>query len=162
MKTTLSQKETAFCRAFVRTRNGREAAAAAGFLLFPEKAAQKLLAQTAVREKIAALEKEQTATRAELLAGYRRLAFGSVADAIRLLLASETGEVPDPETLDLFSVSEIKRPKGGGLEIKFFDRQKALDRLAALECETADGALPFYRALERSAAAICGNGADGE
>ncbi len=121
MKTTLSQKETAFCRAF-----------------------------------------EQTATRAELLAGYRRLAFGSVADAIRLLLASETGEVPDPETLDLFSVSEIKRPKGGGLEIKFFDRQKALDRLAALECETADGALPFYRALERSAAAICGNGADGE
>lgn len=159
MKAALSQKETAFCRAFVRTRNGREAAASAGFLLFPEKAAQRLLAKSAVCEKITALEAEQTTTRAELLAGYRRLAFGSVADAVRLLLASDTGEVLDPETLDLFSVSELKRPKGGGLEIKFFDRQKALDRLTALEGETADSELPFYRALERSAAAICGNGA---
>lgn len=158
MKTTLSQKETAFCRAFVRTRNGREAAASAGFLLFPEKAAQKMLAQTAVQEKIAALETKENATRAELLAGYRRLAFGSVADAVRLLYAVDTGEALDPETLDLFSVSEIKRPKGGGLEIKFFDRQKALDRLAMLESETADGALPFYRALERSAAAITESG----
>lgn len=162
MKTTLSTKEAAFCRAFVRTRNGREAATAAGFLLLPEKTAQKLLANAAVREKIAALETEQTATHAELLAGYRRLAFGSVADAVKLLLAQETGEVLDPETLDLFSVSELKRPKGGGLEIKFFDRQKALDRLAALEGENADGALPFYRALERSAAAICESGGTSE
>ncbi len=69
MKTTLSQKETAFCRAFVRTRNGREAAAAAGFLLFPEKTAQRLLSVQAVREKITALEAEQSATRAVLLAG---------------------------------------------------------------------------------------------
>ena len=33
---------------------------------------------------------------------------------------------------DLFNVSEIKRIKGGGVEIKFFDRQKALERLSDL------------------------------
>ena len=33
---------------------------------------------------------------------------------------------------DLFNVSEIKRVKGGGVEIKFFDRQRALERLAEL------------------------------
>ena len=34
---------------------------------------------------------------------------------------------------DLFNVSEIKRVKGGGVEIKFFDRQKALEKLEELD-----------------------------
>ena len=33
---------------------------------------------------------------------------------------------------DLYNVSEIKRVKGGGVEIKFYDRQRALERLAEL------------------------------
>ena len=100
------------------------------------------------------MEQETEATKAELIAGYRRLAFGSVADAVRLLLTSD-GDAPlDPETLDLFLVSEIKRPKAGGLEIKFFDRQKALDRLSELLGGNTDGALPFYAALEASAKAL--------
>jgi hypothetical protein len=36
------------------------------------------------------------------------------------------------ESLELFNVSEIKKPKGGGIEIKFFDRLKALEHLEAL------------------------------
>lgn len=159
MANTLSKKQLAFCRAYVRTRSPREAAAAAGFLLFPEKAAEKLLATKPVQTKIQDLEQSLSVQRAELIAGYRRLAFGSVADAVRLLLASDGDEPLNPDTLDLFSVSEIKRPKGGGLEIKFFDRQKALDRLAELQETAADSALPFYKALERSAAAI---GKDGD
>lgn len=158
MKTTLSQKQASFCRHYVRTRNGREAAAAAGFLLFPEKTAQKLLSDSKIRAQIAALEANCDATRAELIAGYRRLAFGSVADAVKLILQSDGDAALDPDTLDLFSVAEIKRPKAGGMEIKFFDRQKALDRLAELQSGNADGALPFYRALEQSAAALHRNG----
>lgn len=158
MANTLSQKQLAFCHAFVRTRNLREAAVAAGFLLFPEKAAEKLLSAKPVQAKIQALEQAFSVQRAELIAGYRRLAFGSVADAVRLLQQTDTDAPLDPDTLDLFSVSEIKRPKGGGLEIKFFDRQKALDRLSELQETAADSALPFYKALERSAAAIGKNG----
>ena len=152
MASTLSQKQLAFCRAFVRTRSPREAAVCAGFLLFPEKAAEKLLASKPVQEKIRTLEQEFSVQRAELVAGYRRLAFGSVADAVRLLQQTDADESLNPDTLDLFMVSEIKRPKGGGLEIKFFDRQKALDRLTELQETSADAALPFYEALERSAA----------
>ncbi len=151
MSRTLSARQKAFCRHYVRLRNGREAAAAAGFVCLPQRTAQRLLADRRVRAEIAAYEKELAATRAELIAGYRRLAFGSVADAVKLLF-HDGGEPLDPETLDLFAVSDLKRPKGGGLEIKFFDRQRALERLEALVSGDADGALPFYRALERSAA----------
>ena len=161
MANTLSQKQLAFCRALVRTRSPREAAVAAGFLLFPEKAAEKLLSAKPVQAKIQELEQSLSVQRAELIAGYRRLAFGSVADAVRLLQQTDQDAPPDPDTVDLFTVSEIKRPKGGGLEIKFFDRQKALDRLAELQETAEDCALPFYKALERSAAAIGKNGDEG-
>ncbi|HIR11772.1 MAG TPA: terminase small subunit [Candidatus Fimenecus excrementavium] len=154
MKEKLTKKQQAFCRHFARTRNGREAAAAAGFSVFPETAAARLLGNPNIQKYLHALEQETEATKAELIAGYRRLAFGSVADAVRLLLTSD-GDAPlDPETLDLFLVSEIKRSKAGGLEIKFFDRQKALDRLSELLGGNTDGALPFYAALEASAKAL--------
>lgn len=161
MANTLSQKQLAFCHAFVRTRNLREAAVAAGFLLFPEKAAEKLLSAKPIQAKIQELEQAFSVQRAELIAGYRRLAFGSIADAVRLLQQIDQDAPLDPDTLDLFSVSEIKRPKGGSMEIKFFDRQKALDRLSELQETAADSALPFYKALERSAAAIGKNGDEG-
>lgn len=161
MANTLSQKQLAFCHAFVRTRNLREAAVAAGFLLFPEKTAEKLLSAKPIQAKIQELEQAFSVQRAELIAGYRRLAFGSIADAVRLLQQIDQDAPLDPDTLDLFSVSEIKRPKGGGMEIKFFDRQKALDRLSELQETAADSALPFYKALERSAAAIGKNGDEG-
>jgi hypothetical protein len=50
-------------------------------------------------------------------------------------------------------VSEIKKPKEGALEIKFFDRFKALEKLAE---ETNDDkkSLPFYEALENGAKAL--------
>ncbi len=66
--------------------------------------------------------------------GYQRLAFGSAADAASLLFE----ENPSRETLgkmDLFLVSEIRRPKDGAMEIKFFDRARALEKLASLSME---------------------------
>lgn len=64
-----------------------------------------------------------------VLEGLGQLAFGKVNDAVRLVFAEET---PSPSVLarmNLFNVSSIKRVKGGGVEVQFFDRQKALERL---------------------------------
>ena len=60
--------------------------------------------------------------------GYQKIAFGGIADAVKLLFIEELkpGSV---KKLDLFTVAEIKKPKGGGMEIKFFDRIKALQCL---------------------------------
>ena len=94
---------------------------------------------------------EETLRREEVIAGYRRLAFGTGNDALRLLFC----EQPSPEelaALDIFNVSDIKRPKGGGLEIRFFDRCEALLRLEAMDGSASgmDGAKAFYEAIAQS------------
>ncbi|MFT3952427.1 MAG: terminase small subunit [Oscillospiraceae bacterium] len=82
-------------------------------------------------------------------AGLERLAFGRANDAVRLVFSEEAPGRQELERMDLFNVSEIKRVKGGGVEIRLFDRQKALERL--LELETAhsgeDAAQRFFKAL---------------
>ena len=81
--------------------------------------------------------------------GYEKLAFGSVNDAVRLLFAEEL-DVDALKKMDLFNVAEIKRVKGGGMEIKFADRLKALQCLEQLR-EAGSGGEGLYRALEASA-----------
>ena len=81
-----------------------------------------------------------------------RLAFGSVSDAIRLIQCEDDFKNIDLDTLDLFNISEIKKAKGGGFEIKFFDRFRALDRLCELaNTDDNSASLPFFEALEKSA-----------
>ena len=81
--------------------------------------------------------------------GYERLAFGSTSDAFKMLTAVDMSAI-DPEQLDLFNVSEIKKPKDGALEIKFFDRLKALEYLSYIpDDEKSSGS--FYEALNRCA-----------
>ena len=60
--------------------------------------------------------------------GYHKLAFGNIADAVSLVYM-ENPTLEKLKTMDLFLVSEIKKPKDGMLEIKFFDRLKALEKL---------------------------------
>lgn len=57
--------------------------------------------------------------------------------------------------MDLFNISEIKRKKGGDIEIKFFDRLKALEKLQQLcdEKETLTGS-SLYSAIAASATAL--------
>lgn len=61
--------------------------------------------------------------------GLRRLAFGDINDAVRLAFSDELPSPAELQRMDLFNVSEIKRVKGGGVEIRIFDRLKALERL---------------------------------
>ncbi len=158
--TSLSKRERLFCFYRGEGRDARGAAAAAGYAVFPEKAAAKLLAREEITREIGRLRGGQKDYGDEAAAGYRRLAFGSVTDALKLLFAEEKPAAGELEAMDLFLVSDIKRPKGGGLEIKFFDRLKALERLreCGAEKQADDGARPFYEALERGARALAGEG----
>ena len=118
----------------------------------PEYSGLHLLAKKHIREKIEELEKESRADASLVLAGFQRLAFGSISDAVKLILSAGTDNSPDIENLDLFNVSEIKYTCGKGMEIKFFDRLKALERLSEITGgEKDNSALSFYEAIERSA-----------
>ena len=154
----LKEKEKMFCLYYSEMRNARAAAAKAGYGILTHRSALKLLAREDVRKEIERIDRTRLVSAEEVAAGYRQLAFGSVADALRLIYAEENPDRFEMEGLELFNVSEIKRPKGGGIEIKFFDRMKALERLGEM-CDGGkgdDSALPFYLALEKSASALRG------
>lgn len=95
--------------------------------------------------------KKKKTIRSEVQNGLRQLAFGDIKDAVLLLFAGEDEIVRRLGEFNLYNISEIKRPKGGGMEIKFFDRIKALEKLGETDTEATGEALGFYRALEAGA-----------
>ena len=126
---SLSPKQTLFCTYYVQTRNGREAAANCGYR-FAQRTAARLLRRSDIRAQIEQLDRETAHAQDEIAAGYARLAFGCVSDAVALALSLDP-KTAGLEELDLFSISEIKCGKNG-VELKFFDRLKALEKLEAL------------------------------
>lgn len=142
----LTAKEKRFCVMFVQGGNAKDAARAAGYT-DPEKAAAALMLRADIAQQIT----EQFEARAKnchrlALAGYERLAFGNVSDAVKLMFED------DPlgaglERYDLFNVSEIKRPKEGAMEIKFFDRIRALEKLEGASDDQENKLSGFYSAL---------------
>lgn len=89
----------------------------------------------------------------QALAGLRRIALGRSNDAARLALGGLAPEEVD--ALDLFAVSEIKRSREGGCDVKLYDRLEAL-RLLLEHAAKAGGEemLPLLEALERGARAV--------
>ena len=85
--------------------------------------------------------------------GLSHIAFGSCADAVKLLLNSESLSDRKIRKLDLFNVSSLKRTGSCISEIKFFDRLKAFDRLLELDRAEQGGAEGFIEALSRSVTA---------
>lgn len=81
--------------------------------------------------------------------GYRQLAFGSISDAVSLLYKEEP-TVRELAKMDLFSISEIKRARDGAMEIKFYDRLKALEKLE-ISGNVNEGASSLLDAINRSA-----------
>lgn len=158
MNTTLKPKERLFGYLVASGFSPEDAAVRAGYRLKPKAVADRLMQNQDVSDYIRRISEKKNVC--DAIAGYKRLAFGSVSDAVRLCC----GELPDDiETLDLFCVSEIKRTDKG-VEVKFFDRIKALDRLAGMNNDNIDSAAPFYRALEEGARIIgsdCGSRFDG-
>lgn len=84
-----------------------------------------------------------------------RIAFSKPNDGVALACDLKSHAVG---SLDLMAVSEFKC-KDGAREIKFFDRVKALELLAALLGAQKDGsgtaAEEFFLALEDAAAPVC-------
>lgn len=155
----LSERERYFCRQYAATGNCREAAARAGYRVLPEKAGLRLLERPEICERVQEYaQKEREAGAERVRAGYERLAFGGVADAIRLLFLEEAPDLPALDAMELSCIAEIKRPKGGGMEIKFYDRLKALERLQQMQTESRNEGGPFYEALERGAKALAEQG----
>ena len=106
--------------------------------------------------------RKKKSIRQEYTEGLRHLAFGEIQDAVRLLYAPEEQILPALGEMDLFNISEIKRPKGGGMEIKFFDRLKALEKLQAMEAAEGHTAAAFYHALEAGAKCVWQEGGAGD
>lgn len=155
MKTKkLTTKEQLFCHSFALYANAREAASKSGYAS-PERAGMKLMARKEIRDEISRIRSLKTGNE-EIICGLKRLAFGSVADCLKLILC-DTQENFDTEKMDFFNIAEIKKPKGGGLEIKFFDRLKALEKLSQIcESNDDDSSMPFYEAIRKSAKALEG------
>lgn len=149
-------KEKLFCNYYFISGNAEEAARKAGYSKKQQQTAFLLLQKESVKKTIKALkeEEERDDTLSKIKAGLLRLAFGSYNDCISLLLKS--GELSEKtlREMDFFFVSEIKSSKTGGLEIKFYDRLKALScLLELLKSESKDDAKcsDFYKAIEESA-----------
>ena len=137
-KNQLVSMRNAFCCYYAVLGDVTEAAVRAGFSRGNALAEGiGCLSSAHCRKKIARLREMLTDT-GNVAAGLKRLAFGNCSDAVYLVFADE---LPPPEViekLDLFNVSEIKRVKGGGVEVKLFDRLKALEKLFELENAFAD------------------------
>lgn len=162
MKKSLSQKEKDFCISFVECGNLAEAAKKAGYTKAPEKDGLRLICRSDISDEIARLESQlQQIYGFAAKCGYKRLAFGNIADAVSLLY-KEKPSLEDLKQMDLFSVSEIKRPKDGAMEIKFFDRLKALEKLENLSSSKSGSESPFYDALITGAQMLSKDSKDNE
>lgn len=61
--------------------------------------------------------------------GLEKLAFGKTSNILYLMFSKEIPDAEEFEKIDFSSVSEIKRDKDGGLQVKFVDRQSILEVL---------------------------------
>lgn len=130
MKNSLSEKEMMFCCNYVKLGSVREAAVKAGFASDTAlRNGLECLKNPRCRRMISRLREVAEVGGSEIMAGLERLAFGSCNDAVYLVFSDEMPPASVISGLDLFNVSEVKRVKGGGVEVKLFDRQKALEKM---------------------------------
>ena len=153
----LTKKERYFCYFYLDTGNANEAAFLAGYSKDYKNKGISLLNKDCIKAEIENLYKQKTKILSyKASIGYERLAFGSISDAIKLLYTNKL----DKQTLDnmdLFCISEIRCPKEGAMEIKFFDRIKALEKLENLSISQKDIVNPFYAALEEGIKSLNSN-----
>lgn len=126
-----TQQERRFCFQYHRLRNGKEAAIHAGYLVSrAEECANRLLQRDDILEEVKKHDEKRSKQniRQSIRSALERLAFGVDNDSISLLLR----ENYDPNKLDLFRVSEIKKTKGDSVEVRFYDRYQALNLLQKL------------------------------
>ena len=130
---SIKSKRELFCCWYAALGSVQEAAIKAGFSQNTALSqGLECLSDPVCRSRIAQFRRALSDTGC-VAGGLRRLAFGSCADAVSLAFADELPTREAVKDLDLFCVSEIKRDKNGGVEIKLFDRMKAMEKLFELE-----------------------------
>lgn len=147
-----------FCRGFVQSGDVVLSAKRAGYSN-PDHVGELLLSRSDICAEIERLSNQRGRLLGSMAAiGYQRLAFGNIADAVSLVYAENPSKA-ELGSMDLFLVSEIKRPKDGAMEIKFFDRIKALEKLENRSVETST-ASNIFDAIGRSAGSLGSDGDD--
>lgn len=143
----LSQREKLFCVNYLKNADAKQAAISAGYANNPDTKGEQLLSRSDIVEEISSLAKQRdklNSAMSRILC--QKLAFGSIADAISLLYL-DSPDKSQLEKMDLCMISEIKKPKDGAMEIKFFDRLKAIEKLSQIQSEQTGKANSFLDAL---------------
>jgi len=144
----LNRKKRIFCYHLVETGNPYEAFSLAN-MKDEKESIPKLMLDDSIRNEIAKIyeyKKQSLSMKAGI--GYERLAFGEIFDCVKLMFIKDIDDF-QLSNMNLFNISEIKRLKDGTMEIKFFDRMKALEKLEQIESRKSNSEiLPFYSALE--------------
>lgn len=159
MANKLKQKEQLFCYYYSKLQNSKESAIKAGYgVSSAEKQGDRLLQRADIAKAIKVLQKkfEFESLKQAVIAGLQRLAFANTNDSIRLILNGKEELSQLVDRLDLFHIAEIKMPKENAIEIKFFDRFKAFERLLEIvnQQEDTKSSSGFFNALENSASKL--------
>ncbi|MGI5895566.1 MAG: terminase small subunit [Oscillospiraceae bacterium] len=152
------QEETLFCTLYHTLGNAREAAAQSGYTGYSGvQYALRMLENERAAKRLKALKPPRGSYIDDVCSGLKRLAFSPVNDAVRLALCGRELSGLELEQLDLFCISEFKL-SDKGVELKFFDRQKAFELLytIASSADAEQRGRSFYDALEESAALLRG------
>lgn len=137
IESTLKNREKEFCACFAQTGDVKFSARLAGYRLNSNAKGLKLLLRDDIQNEIKRLVKQKEKfARTLAFIGYQRLAFGNTSDAVSLLYSQNPAE-EDFGSKDLFMISEIKKHRDGSVEIKFFDRLKALEKLESIESDSS-------------------------
>lgn len=152
----LSPEERSFCVLYAELGDFAQAAACAGYRGKSGLAKAALLLQD--ERAIQFIKRrygQKPDDRFHLLAGLKRLALGVPCADVQQLLDRENGEKTSFPLSDLFGVSELKYD-GNRLEVKFYDRLRALELLHEILTQQGgeEKSRSFYDALEQGAAAL--------
>ncbi len=127
----MKPKEKEFCRLMALYGESERAAREAGYKSPAERGLLLLCREDIAGEIKRCADNLRSVYEDTAVCGLYRLAFSKPGDALKLLYCENpTGEELD--ALDLNSIAEIKRTKDKSVEIKFFDRIKAIDKLTEL------------------------------
>ena len=150
----MKPREKEFCRLMTVYADPVRAAEEAGYK-DPEKSLIQLMSKKEVADEIRRLsENIRSIYESTAICGLYRLAYGGVSDPLKLVYREDITDEEIGE-LDLINVSEIKRTKDKAIEIKFFDRIKALDKLnEILGTDRSGGSQGLLEAITASAQAL--------
>lgn len=157
-KARLTQRQKNFLLNFILYRNVVEAGVVSGFPrekafmlgieILKTRGATEFLNETAkiIDEAVGNVAKS----------GLDRIVTARVNDAVALAFSEDTITMQEIGGLNLDCVAEIKRPKGGGCEIKFFDRLKAVESVYDMNnsAKSEDTAQSFFNAFNVSKSSI--------